>query len=126
MKGFLTLVMAMIVTCVMAGCADEVKTYTDPGQEISIGVDQEFVIALSSNPTTGYMWQVSHDENMLKLIESKYELGGETKQGVVGAGGVELFRFKALNKGETEITMVYKRPWEEESINQKAFTVNIK
>ncbi len=127
MKRLLVLViLAVVVTPLMAGCIGEVKTHTDSGQAISIGVNQEFVIALGSNPTTGYRWQESHDENMLKLMESKYELGKEAKPGVVGAGGVEYFRFKALLVGKTEITLVYKRPWEAESLDQKVFIVNIK
>lgn len=125
MKKFLipvTLVVA--IACLVAGCVGEVKTYTDSGQTISIGVNQEFVIALGSNPTTGYSWQGSYDETMLELVggESTYK---ESKEGVVGAGGIEYFRFKALKAGETEITLVYKRPWEEEIVEQKVFTVNI-
>ena len=125
MKRFLIL-MAVIAICLVAGCVGEVKTYTDPGQTINIGVNQEFVIALGSNPTTGYSWQESHDEAMLKLVEKTYKPGEEAEQGVVGAGGVEYFRFKALKTGETEITLVYKRPWEEEFLEQKVFAINIK
>ena len=124
MKRFLILV-AMVAICMLAGCVGEVKTHTDSGQTIDIGINQEFVIALGSNPTTGYSWQESHDETMLKLVEKTYEPGEEAKQGMVGAGGVELFRFKALETGETEITLVYKRPWEEDGLDQKVFTVNI-
>jgi len=125
MKKFLipvTLVVA--IACLVAGCVGEVKTYTDSGQTISIGINQEFVIALGSNPTTGYSWQESYDETMLELVggESTYK---ESKEGVVGAGGIEYFRFKALKAGETEITLAYKRPWEEEIVEQKVFTVNI-
>ncbi|GAJ11551.1 unnamed protein product, partial [marine sediment metagenome] len=47
-------------------------------------------------------------------MEETYELGEYAQQGVVGAGGTELFRFRALKSGEVEITMVYKRLWEEE------------
>jgi len=127
MKRLLILVtVIMVAVCLMAGCTREVKTYSDSGQAIDIGVNQEFVIALGSNPTTGYMWQESYDKNVLELVEKTYELGEEAKQGVVGAGGVDYFRFKALKTGETEITLVYKRPWEEESLAQKLFEVNIK
>ncbi len=63
---------------------------------------------------------------MLELVEKTYKSGKEAEQGKVGAGGIELFRFKALKTGETEITLVYKRLWEEESITQKVFTVSIK
>ncbi len=82
--------------------------------------------ALYSNPTTGYSWQASYDEAMLELVKETYELGEFAKQGLVGAGGTELFRFKALKKGEVEITMVYKRSWEEEILQQKVFTVEVK
>ena len=63
----------------VAGCVGGVKTYTDSGQTIEIDVDQQFVIALGSNPTTGYGWQVDYDKSMLELVESKYEGSGEAK-----------------------------------------------
>ena len=125
MKKFLVLAaVAMVATCLVAGCV-VVKTYTDSGQAIDIGVNQEFVIVLGANPTTGYDWEVSLDETMLGLVEKTYRLPEEAEHEVVGAGGVDYFRFKALKAGETEITMVYKRSWEKEDIAQKLFTVNI-
>ena len=127
MKRLLILV-AMVAICLLAGCVGKVNTYTDSGQAIDIGINQEFVIALGSNPTTGYMWQESYDENMLELVEKTYKPGKEAKQGLVGAGGVEYFRFKPLKTGETEITLVYKRPWEEPTPQDvtKVFTVSIR
>jgi len=122
----LLIVVAVVAIFLAAGCAGGVKTYTDSGQTLDIGTNQEFVIALDSNPTTGYSWQASYDESILELVGKSYELGKEAKQGAVGAGGVEYFQFKALKAGKTEITLVYKRPWEEETIDQKVFTVNIK
>jgi len=114
---------AVLPICSVTGCV-EVETYTDSGQAIDIGLDQEFVIALGSNQSTGYGWQESYDETMLELVggQSTYELSEED---LVGAGGIEYFRFKALEAGETTITLVYKRAWEEESLYQKVFTVNI-
>ncbi len=124
----LLILVAVVAISLAAGCVGGVKTYTDSGQTVDIGVNQEFVIALGSNPTTGYMWQESHDENILELVEKTYKLGKEAEQGLVGAGGVEYFRFKALNTGGTEITLVYKRPWEEPTPQDvtKVFTVNIR
>lgn len=129
MKKLLPLLVGVLLTtCLVAGCGTEVKAYTDPQEEIDISPDNEFVIliALDSNPTTGYSWQASYDEAMLELVEETYELGEFAKQGLFGAGGTELFRFKALKKGEVEITMVYKRSWEEEILQQKVFTVEVK
>ena len=125
MKRFLVLVtVAVIVASLVAGCV-EAKTYTDSGQAIDIGVNQEFVIAIGANPTTGYDWEINLDEAILKLLEKTYKSAEEAEHEIVGAGGVDYFRFRALKAGETEINMVYKRSGEEEGIEQKVFTVNI-
>jgi len=123
---FALIMMAVVAAFLVAGCEGEIKTYTEPGQAINVGADQEFVIALDSNPTTGYQWQESYDEAMLQFLGKTYEQGERAKEGMVGAGGVEYFRFKALKKGNIEITMTYKRAWEKEFAEQKAFTINIK
>ena len=129
MKRLWILVMMVVAaTCLVAGCGGGVKAYSDPGETVGIGANKEFIIliALESNPTTGYSWEASYDETMLELVEETYELGEYAQQGVVGAGGTELFRFRALKTGEVEITMVYKRSWEVEALDQKVFTVDIK
>ena len=128
MKKFLILVMvAVVAISLVAGCVGEVETYTDEGQTIDISVNHEFIIAIGANPTTGYDWEVSLDETMLELAEKIYKLAEEAEHEIVGAGGVDYFRFKALKAGETEITMVYKRSWEEPTSQDetKVFTVNI-
>ena len=124
MKRFWFLIV-VLATCLVAGCVGEVETYTDPGQMVTIGAGQQFVIALGSNPTTGYSWQESYDQTMLELVEKTYK--EEADKGVVGAGGVEYFRFKALKAGETEITLTYEQPWEGGGVGEtKVFTIKIK
>jgi len=126
MKKFLIfLVVVMLATCLVAGCTSEVKTYADSGQTINIKVNQEFIIAIGSNPTTGYSWSAGYDDTMLGLTAKIYKPAGEAEHQIVGEGGVEYFHFEALKKGETEITMTYKREWEEKGIDQKVFVVNI-
>jgi inhibitor of cysteine peptidase len=113
MKKVLVLVAVVVLTLgLVAGCAGT-KTYKDVGDSIDVSVGQEFIIALASNPTTGYSWQASYDETMLELVggESTYE-ADETGEEVVGGGGTEFFRFKALKAGAVEITMTYAQHWE--------------
>ena len=59
-------------------------------------------------------------------MEKTFELGESAKKGLIGAGGIENFRFKAIGKGTTEITLVYKRLWEKEIAAQTVFKVDIK
>jgi inhibitor of cysteine peptidase len=122
-KRFL-LLLIVLTAFLMAGCL-QVETYTDEGQGIDTEVNQQFVIALGSNPTTGYSWQASYNETMLELVENVYK--EEAEEGLVGAGGVEYFRFKALKIGRTPITLVYKQPWEGGGIGEtKVFAVHIR
>jgi len=122
----LLILMLVAAALTVAGCIGVAKTYDDPGQTVTISVNQEFIIALGSNPgSTGYGWQESHDQTMLELVKWNYE--EEAQEGVVGAGGIEYFRFKALKAGETEITLTYEQPWEGGGIGEtKVFTVYVK
>jgi len=126
MKKLLVLVMtSMLALCLIAGCSSsEVKANIDPGKMISTSVDQEFVIAVDSNPTTGYDWEVSYDDNMLSLAEEEYS--PDKEPGLVGTGGTQYFTLKALEEGNTEITLTYKRSWETDYAEQKVFNVDIK
>lgn len=126
MKRFLVLAVASILlVSLVAGCGGGVKTYVDPGKTIITSIEQEFVIALDSNPTTGYDWEESYDPYKLILIETKYE-PDEKAAGLVGAGGTQYFRFASQKTGKTEITFTYKRPWETDFAEQKVFKVDIK
>jgi len=126
MKKLLLLgTMLMSAVFLVVGCAGGGKVYTDPAQTISAGINHEFIIALDSNPTTGYNWEERHDATMLGLVKSKYE-PDKKAPGLVGAGGTQYFSFKALKAGITEITLTYKRPWETSSTTQKIFKVDIK
>ena len=116
--------MLIAAALTVVGCIGVAETYTDPGQTVTIGVNQEFIIALGSNPTTGYSWQESHDHSVLELMEKVYQ--EQAEEGVVSAGGIEFFRFKALKIGQTEITVAYQRIWEEETLEQKVFTVYVR
>jgi len=127
MKKYLILASAIILALTLVtGCGGgDIEPYSDAEQAIGIGVNQEFTIALNSNPTTGYSWQESYDESFLELVEKSYRPGAEAEPEVVGAGGTEYFQFKALQPGETELVITHKRSWEEEYLEQLVFTVNI-
>jgi inhibitor of cysteine peptidase len=125
-KALLLLVVAVLTLGLVGGCL-ELKTYGNEGRTVDIGVGQEFIIELDSNPSTGYGWQASYDATMLELVggEPTYE-ADEAEGAVVGGGGTELFRFKALESGVAQITLTYAQPWEGGDVAEpQLFTVNI-
>ena len=123
-----SLAIIMLLVMVISGCSTEVKAYTEPAQMVNVGANQEFTIALGSNPTTGYSWQEEHDKANLEFVKKDYRADDNTGKQLVGSGGTEFFVFKALNAGQTRITFTYRRPWETPSPQdqQQVFTINIK
>jgi inhibitor of cysteine peptidase len=120
-------VVALILTLSMlaAGCGgDDVKTYSDAGAAIKVKVNGEFIIALDSNPTTGYSWKVLYEESQFELVSDDY-VQDEKETMMTGVGGTQYLRVKALKSGDYEITMNYQRSWESEPVQQVVFSVKV-
>ena len=98
--------------------------FSDDSHPIRIKAGEEFSIVLDSNPTTGYSWQLekSFDKDVLGLIEHGY-LPPESPRR--GAGGREIWDFRARKEGTAEIRLEYRRPWEKDKlpIRTRTFTV---
>jgi inhibitor of cysteine peptidase len=116
----------VILILLLAGCASGApKEFTSPEQTISVQVGEQFVITLDSNPTTGYNWEANFDQGFLKLVKSEYK-PKDKPEAMVGAGGKQQFIFEALKKGDTQVKLTYKRPWEQQAADTKTFSVSIK
>ena len=99
-------------------------TYTEDDSSITARVGETFVIKLESNLTTGYSWELSEDysKSILELVGSEYQ---SPKVQRPGAGGHEVWQFKAVGSGTTQIQLQYRRPWEEEAAPAKTKTFGI-
>jgi inhibitor of cysteine peptidase len=91
------------------------------GKTIHVSTGERFAVVLESNPSTGYTWQVSTDEHYLELLAQDFEPHGQG----VGAGGREIFDFRALSTGQVTITCEYRRPWDREARDVASFEVGI-
>jgi len=78
------------------------------GQAVQVQKGQTFDITLDANPTTGYSWKPEYEPTYLKLVDRRFQ----PSSGAVGAGGKETFTFQALQVGQTQLRMLYQRPWE--------------
>ena len=83
------------------------RRFEDPVGLIRVTVGEAFAVALVGNPNTGYNWQATVDAQHLELLMQEFEM--ESK--AVGAGGRDVFRFRALETGETHLAFEYRRPW---------------
>ena len=101
---------------------------TTNGNAIQAKAGEEFTITLESNRTTGYGWELAQplDESIVKLAGSDYKAPQDVR--MVGQGGEEVWTFKAVDKGTTQISMKYVRSWEKDTPPAKTqeYTVTVK
>lgn len=99
-------------------------TDADDGNAVSMGKGESLRIALESNPTTGYKWNVKvSEQDILKNRGNDYT--SECEDDVMGCGGKEAWDFMAVAPGTATLEMLYYRGWEGESSATKTFTLNV-
>jgi len=82
---------------------------------VEVAVGDSFTVTLCSNPTTGFIWseqaQIS-DQALLQQTDHQLVMPESEPPPPPGTPGQEVWTFKALNKGETTVSLEYSRPWE--------------
>ncbi len=101
-------------------------TAASNGKTETLHPNDALVVTLDSNITTGFRWEISRkpDANVLKLEGSEY-VAPSTSPGVVGAGGQEVWRFRAASEGTTTFELTYRRASGETSGEPFTITVRV-
>jgi predicted secreted protein len=78
---------------------------------LSAKINEQFYITLSSNPYTGYEWQIASVSNpdIVRFVDSQY-IPPESQ--LIGAPGKQVLTFNALQEGDATVMLEYVRPWE--------------
>jgi inhibitor of cysteine peptidase len=99
----------------------------DAGSQVELEEGQILVVTLESNPTTGYRWeQAENQESILEQMgEAEFKPSETGEPPLVGAGGWEIFRFKAISAGQMTLQLVYHRSWEEGVEPLKTFSLQV-
>ncbi len=104
-----------LMLALFSGCGANGTSLSDAdnGKQITVQPGDIVTLTLVSNPTTGYSWQVMEVDATVLVQDGEPEYQQSPgSEGLVGAGGTETFRFKAIGKGETKLNLGYMRPWE--------------
>jgi Predicted secreted protein len=101
-------------------------TAADNGKNLTMHPADVLVITLDSNVTTGFRWELSSRPvaKVLSLEDSRYVVPS-TSPGVVGAGGQEVWRFRAVGEGTTTLELTYQRASGETSGRPFSITVRV-
>ena len=117
------------ILLVMTACSSSAKQVSadesSSGKQMDIAVGGTLTVTLDSNATTGYSWGLKEigDTNVLQETDNKYVA---PTSDLMGAGGKEVWNFKALKAGKTTISMEYSRPWSGEVAKSFNLTVIVK
>lgn len=134
MKNLLTLLFltALISACSLAR-ATEAPTaipqvnISDPAKELEATAGNEFKLIIDSNPSTGYHWEIvgEVDKNIVEFVSNEYRADEPV---MPGSGGVDVWVFKAIAAGKTDITLGYYPPSNDPVDPQQTvtFTVTVK
>ena len=108
--------MRPVVVCVLVvmlvGCGADEPVFTDPGNRFEVDPGDQFVVALESNVTTGFGWEleVEPPEGVVRLVDDVYV---EPNSDLVGAAGRQELTFEAVDDGSTFIQLWYVRPFDD-------------
>ena len=81
------------------------------GSTIETAVGDDFGITLASNASTGFSWKVEFEKEVITLVNNEYVPPAVQ---MPGAGGKQIFIFRASKKGTQTLTFTYARPWEKD------------
>ncbi|HEX9124029.1 MAG TPA: protease inhibitor I42 family protein [Actinomycetota bacterium] len=102
----------MVLAAACSGAAEAGSsvelTAADSGRTIHLRTSDELVVTLDSNASTGFRWMLDVEPNrdVLALVDSRY-VPPETD--LVGAGGTEVWTFRAAGEGTTRFELRYER-----------------
>jgi len=105
--------------------AAEARGVRDGTTTLTVG--QTLAIALPSNATTGYRWQVADTYGDVLAPGAPFgeEVVDAHAPGVVGVGGATSWRFRAMRPGVVILTFAYGRSWERDTPPAETATYTI-
>ncbi len=125
MKVFFGFFAALAI--VTPALADPVNTTvnTNPTVTVTVKGGQEFLIALPSNPTTGYVWTAKPSNSDVSIFGSAFQRSPAGRT-VVGAGGEQIWVLDAVHTGTAKVVFTYSRPWLKNTLPARTETFTIK
>lgn len=77
-------------------------------EEITAYVGDTLIIDLTSNPSTGFKWEISYnsEDRIVEFLEKTFEAD---TSGRIGAAGKDFWKFCINKKGDSKIVFEYKR-----------------
>lgn len=90
---------------------DDFMNQNHISRQVEVPVGGLLTVTLGSNPTTGFDWQPAVIADVSVLEQEGNPKFIPPEKGLPGAGGQEVWTFRALKTGTTDVSMEYSRMW---------------
>ncbi|MCX6841801.1 MAG: protease inhibitor I42 family protein [candidate division WOR-3 bacterium] len=109
----------------VASCTKSVYlTATDNSRTVALVKGQRVAISLEANSTTGYHWELAECDSAILAPQGEPTYAA-SRTSPIGSGGQASWRFRAMARGKTELRLVCRRSWENESEPGRTFAVTV-
>ncbi len=94
------------------------------GKSVTLSVGDILAVKLASNASTGFDWEKVRlsDDTVIQKVSNQYNPPASS---LPGAGGIEIWKFKALKKGTSAVFMEYSQPWAGGIKGAKTFSITV-
>lgn len=116
---------SLLVSILLAGgCATAPKppsegerelNAADAASPVQVANGQVLLVPLAANPGTGYAWAWDEAAAAGVLARDGEPSMAGTDPRLVGGGGTQTWRFRAVKAGDGELRLDYRRPWEKDT-----------
>jgi inhibitor of cysteine peptidase len=98
---------------------------TSNGGVVKLARGGVLIVALASNPSTGFSWRLDERSSTgIQIIETRYVPPGSTGP-ILGAPGTEVMTFKASEEGTARLVLEYRRGFEPGLPAEQTFRLTI-
>jgi len=112
----------LLPTFAYAAGRSVVVAEADAGQEVTLAPGDLLYVRLRARPGTGYRWEVRQADPA--VLEAQGGVAFEQAPNAPpGNPATQVLRFRASAVGETELSLVYVRPWERDKAPAERFTI---
>lgn len=84
----------------------------DHGKTVNVRFGDTIELTLHGNPSTGYQWEVNALDTAILRQDGEPTFVPDSD--AIGAGGKMTFRFVTAAVGQTPLTLIYHRIWEQD------------
>jgi len=124
MKSIWLVILILILAACAPGTGETVELKeSDSGRTIQVKSGALIKVSLESNLSTGYSWAVKEINNQILQQQGEPEFIRDSD--LKGSGETTVMTFKALQAGESQLYLVYMRPFEADTSPEKTYEVQI-